>query len=734
MGEKRDIFFAALMSSNGLRQLVKSVERLTVICYEESSPDFALNDFELYLSLQDIDKSVVKQVILLGYKAETRLSLFDDIDLGLYRVFPDAHFVKFRQSWKTINPEDIYVDSPLIVHLAPNMGSAFNDFFNGTESAAHLRDIIEQTQLLYAALAIGDGDENQRIVTFTQVDTFRFKPVETAAVERTLYCKEKAAYIEQCKKTLSEHRIFLQCIETARHGCDTCRMVKSYGKAKLCPMAQHEIALIYRKNENSQAHSLSHQLDRLAARQGFARSEIQVADNLAAGFGCDKNVKEAISIYRKHAIRGNVECSNKIIELAHTDDSIENIVALPWIVRMANGGDLEKAKMLVAAYTQGTYGLPTDDLNVEKWQNIIAESGDVSVISSLLQVCMDSNDWKNAIKWCKKLRDLNCEAFDASSLEELNRNYIHSLATTPSELYSLGLRFLRGDAIERDIALAETCLLESAENGYISAQEKLCEEYYSGEIFAKDFSKSAHWGDCALEQGSKSIRFRVAWLYDDQKGVTPNYSKSRKLYRELIQEGNSAAMNNLGWMYDCGHFYKENHKKAFEWYLKAAEAGNSVAMRNVGNCYRNATGVEADYKLAFDWLVKSAKCGDKYAMNQVATMYRVGQGVDKDEKLMTFWYKKAIDAGDEDSIISLGNYYEAEKDYEKALTYYKKAAEHGSEVGQYNMGFMYEKGMGVPASERDAIYWYRESARQGYVDAQTKLMELGANWLEKEKK
>jgi TPR repeat protein len=38
---------------------------------------------------------------------------------------------------------------------------------------------------------------------------------------------------------------------------------------------------------------------------------------------------------------------------------------------------------------------------------------------------------------------------------------------------------------------------------------------------------------------------------------------------------------------------------------------------------------------------------------------------------------------------------------------------------------MYEKGLGVPQSNADAVKWYREAAKQGEQRAQTALRRLG---------
>nr|WP_289712487.1 SEL1-like repeat protein [uncultured Muribaculum sp.] len=56
-----------------------------------------------------------------------------------------------------------------------------------------------------------------------------------------------------------------------------------------------------------------------------------------------------------------------------------------------------------------------------------------------------------------------------------------------------------------------------------------------------------------------------------------------------------------------------------------------------------------------------------------------------------------------------------------AAYWYRKAAEQGYASAQYNLGIMYKNGQGVTQSYTDAVYWYRKAAEQGYASAQCNL-------------
>ena len=61
-----------------------------------------------------------------------------------------------------------------------------------------------------------------------------------------------------------------------------------------------------------------------------------------------------------------------------------------------------------------------------------------------------------------------------------------------------------------------------------------------------------------------------------------------------------------------------------------------------------------------------------------------------------------------------GSAHTAEYDFDAV----KKAADQGRADAQYNLGFMYDNGEGVPEDDAEAERWYCKSAEQGYVLAQ----------------
>ena len=59
----------------------------------------------------------------------------------------------------------------------------------------------------------------------------------------------------------------------------------------------------------------------------------------------------------------------------------------------------------------------------------------------------------------------------------------------------------------------------------------------------------------------------------------------------------------------------------------------------------------------------------------------------------------------------------------------RKVAEQGDAGAQANLGFMYDRGWGVPEDDREAVKWFRKAAEQGHAGAQA---DLGLKYAEGE--
>lgn len=63
-------------------------------------------------------------------------------------------------------------------------------------------------------------------------------------------------------------------------------------------------------------------------------------------------------------------------------------------------------------------------------------------------------------------------------------------------------------------------------------------------------------------------------------------------------------------------------------------------------------------------------------------------------------------------------------DFSQAITLYKQAAELDDAKAQYNLGYLYDEGIGIDANETEAEEWYKKAAEHKFIKAYYRLGKL----------
>jgi TPR repeat protein len=86
------------------------------------------------------------------------------------------------------------------------------------------------------------------------------------------------------------------------------------------------------------------------------------------------------------------------------------------------------------------------------------------------------------------------------------------------------------------------------------------------------------------------------------------------------------------------------------------------------------------------------------------------------------WYRRAAERGDANAQNNIGFLYDkglgVGQEYTQAALWYRKAAEQGNADAQNNIGLLYTKGLGVPQDYTEAMQWFRKASDQGSASAQ----------------
>lgn len=114
-------------------------------------------------------------------------------------------------------------------------------------------------------------------------------------------------------------------------------------------------------------------------------------------------------------------------------------------------------------------------------------------------------------------------------------------------------------------------------------------------------------------------------------------------------------------------------------------------------------------------LMQRAESGDTEAMVTLGVRYRDGEGVERDRKAAVGWYRNAVDAGSSDACDHLGFMYlrgwGVRRDFVEARKLFEKAGEHPQAL--YNLGRIYDEGLGVEIDKKRSAQYWEKSARLG---------------------
>ena len=87
-------------------------------------------------------------------------------------------------------------------------------------------------------------------------------------------------------------------------------------------------------------------------------------------------------------------------------------------------------------------------------------------------------------------------------------------------------------------------------------------------------------------------------------------------------------------------------------------------------------------------------------------------------KTLTTSEQKKAEAGDAIAQYNLALHLEADGKLTEAVTWYQKAAAQKLREAEYNVGYMYAHGEGLPQSDVNAALWFQKAADQGLAVAQ----------------
>jgi uncharacterized protein len=165
---------------------------------------------------------------------------------------------------------------------------------------------------------------------------------------------------------------------------------------------------------------------------------------------------------------------------------------------------------------------------------------------------------------------------------------------------------------------------------------------------------------------------------------------------------------------------------AIQYLLPLAKSGHGEAQFLLVSVLR-----ATDQKQATEWLIIAAKNKYPDACHVLGLMYLDGNGVPQDKVEGEKWLRCAADGGAPGAQVALGMLYRngatisGKRDDEQAAVLFKKAADNGNPEAQLRLAEMYRYGYGVKPDQAEAIRLLRLSLKQGNMEANKMLVEMG---------
>lgn len=242
--------------------------------------------------------------------------------------------------------------------------------------------------------------------------------------------------------------------------------------------------------------------------------------------------------------------------------------------------------------------------------------------------------------------------------------------------------------------------------------------------------------------GDPPAAYALGRAYETGNGVHKNLEQAAFWYRKAAEQGNAKAQNGLGVLYWLGEGVEKDKKEAVRWYHKAARQGDAPAMFNLGAAYYNGEGVPVDDALAYAWFLLSSAAGDPsgqdaarrsqsehpYMFNdacvKIGQMYEKGEDLPKNVDLAAAWYGKASERGSNEALIDLAGLYLETNNFGQAQPWCEKAAKLKLPGGYFCLGYLYQHGLAVAQSSKEALRWYEQGAWSSHVPSMRALAEM----------
>lgn len=239
--------------------------------------------------------------------------------------------------------------------------------------------------------------------------------------------------------------------------------------------------------------------------------------------------------------------------------------------------------------------------------------------------------------------------------------------------------------------------------------------YEGGKAAGKrgDFGEAAREFTEAARAGHARAQLAMGLLHAAGLGVNQNNAEAAQWFTRAAENGNAHAQYNLGLMLLVGIGIERNEHDGVRWLRAAAKMRLPQAQSDLGALHFFGRDHEVGFAEALSWLEAAALRGHPLAQLNLAGAYLTGGHVSRRG------FAPAPLASPAGAAEALGR-----KDERAALRWFEQAAEQGVVVAQFNIGLIYERGLGVNRNLLAAMKWYARSVETDFAPAFINLARL----------
>jgi TPR repeat protein/CHAT domain-containing protein len=305
-------------------------------------------------------------------------------------------------------------------------------------------------------------------------------------------------------------------------------------------------------------------------------------------------------------------------------------------------------------------------------------------------------------------------------------------AGLPLAAYAYAVRVSRGLGTDKDIDVALKWINFSADEGYGPANADLGRAYLKGKLVKQDYTKAKTLLERGAEKGIPDALNNLGAIYNEGLGVLQDRKRAAEYFRLAIDGGLAIAHVNFGRLLEFGNGVPKNPAAAEKHYRKALKKGYLPADIDLAIVLRDTPELNGDPKEIANLLLSAAKRGNPLGYMEFGLLLISGNGIKKDTKRGIELLKKAANSGRaNDSFYELGKVYEnglgVPINLSDAFNWYSRAANIGDKFSKYKIAKMLIEGKGTLQNIKKGVADLTKLATGGYRAAQGALGDIYSN-------